>query len=421
MGDNVALRERMIELALTQAELAHRVNQHIEQVTGRYGSCTVRTVRDWLNGTTGWPHVKQRAALEAVFDRPAEQLGFIPRGVTRPAPSPEADVRRRTFIASGPAAAAAAVIPAPGTQTTLGTSDVLRLRSGLDALDALDDHHGGHSALERAALAGADQVLAALRNGSASERVRRRLFSVAADYTAVAAWSCVDARDLDRAQQHLDACMRLAGLAQDSTAQFRAWNSIAILNHQRGRHADAVAAAHAAQATGITRRDSLFTSLAHARTAVGHSDLGDRQAALRSLGLADDSLARARNEPRPSWVAFYGPAELHALTAIVRDRLGDSEHAEGASHQALAMLPSQFRRNRALATIRLALSQLHQGDLELSTATASTAFDVMDGAPLPGRMRTLLGDFHRDLLALSANAPAAREWENRYRTEWSRM
>ncbi|MFC8450250.1 XRE family transcriptional regulator [Kitasatospora sp. NPDC057223] len=422
MGANVSLRRRMAELELSQVELAHRVNKHIAVVTGRYGTCSERTVRDWLTGKTSWPHVRQRAALEAVFDCTAEELGFVPRGAPRPASPPEEDVRRRTFITSGTAAAAASAfpIPAPNRQTTLGAADLLRLRSGLETLDALDDHQGGHAALERAALAGADQVLIAQRNGSASERVRRRLFGVAADYTAVAAWSCIDARELDRAQQHLDACMRLAGLAQDSTAQFRAWNSIAMLAHQQGRHPDAVAAAHAAQATSVTRRDPMFASLAYARAAIGYSNQSDRPAALRSLGLANDSLGRARPELRPSWFAFYGPAELHALTAVVRDRLGDSDQAEGSSHQALAMLPPQFRRNRALATGRLALAQLHQGDLELSTSTAASIFDLMASGSIPGRMRTLLGDFHRDLLTLSSNAPAAREWGDRYRTEWSR-
>ncbi|MET9611741.1 XRE family transcriptional regulator [Kitasatospora indigofera] len=423
MGDNASLRNRMAELEFSQVELAHRVNKHIADVTGRYGTCTERTVRDWLTGKTGWPHARQRAALEAVFDCTAEQLGFVPRGVPRPALPPEEDVRRRSFITSGTAVAAAAAfpIPAPNRQTTLGASDVLRLRAGLETLDALDDHQGGHTALERAALAGAQQVLTAQRNGSASERVRRRLFGVAADYIAVAAWSCIDARELDRAQQHLDTCMRLAGLAQDPTAQLRVWNSVALLAHQRGRYPDSVAAAHAAQATGITRRDPMFASLAHARTAVGHSALADRPAAIRSLGLAAEALGRARQEePRPSWFAFYGPAELFALTAIVRDRLGDSDQAEGASHQALAILPGQFRRNRALATARLALAQLHQGDLDLSTATASSVFDLMAGSLIPGRMRTLLGDYHRDLLTLSSNAPAAREWGDRYRTEWSR-
>lgn len=126
------------------------------------------------------------------------------------------------------------------------------------------------------------------------------------------------------------------------------------------------------------------------------------------------------DEPRPSWVAFYGGAELTAMTAIVRDRIGDSTQAEAASHRALASIPKQFRRNRALATTRLALAQLHQRDIDHACATASTVFDLMNGDPLPGRMRTLLGDFHRDLITLAPDAGVAQEWGDRFRVEWSR-
>ncbi|MFC9652471.1 hypothetical protein [Streptomyces sp. NPDC056937] len=178
---------------------------------------------------------------------------------------------------------------------------------------------------------------------------------------------------------------------------------------------------YAAQATAIARRNPLYGSLAHARTAVAHSKLGDRQAALRSLGYAQEALGKAAlDEPRPSWLAFYGPSELTAMTAIIRDQIGDPVEAEAASHQALAAIPAQFRRNRALATTRLALAQLHQRDIDQACATASTVFELMSGNPMPGRMRSLLGDYYRDLITLAPDASVAREWGDRYRSEWSR-
>ncbi|MFE4972652.1 XRE family transcriptional regulator [Kitasatospora sp. NPDC056651] len=426
MGDNRALRQRMLELDINQVELAHRVNITIETITGRYGTCSERTVRDWMNGKATWPRALQRRALEEVFDCTAEDLGFKPRGATPAPPPTENDVMKRQTFLKGIAATAAAGLTSPpaatASRTTIGTSDVIRLRGGLETLDALDDRKGGHGALEKAALAYAEEVMNLQRTGSATERIRLRLYSVAADYTAIAAWSCIDARELDRAQLHLDACMRLAGLARDPVAAFRTWNMIAMLANQLGNYPDAIAAARAAQRTGITRRDPAFASLAHARTAIGSASLGDRQSALRSIGLAADALGRARDDrPCPSWFAFYGAAELQALTSIVHDRLGDAVSAESASHQALALLPVQFRRNRALATARLALTLLHQDELDLAVHTASSVFDIMAGGPLPGRMRTLLGDFHRELLTLSTNVPAAQEWGDRYRTEWSRM
>ncbi|MFJ9847007.1 hypothetical protein ACIRYZ_42565 [Kitasatospora sp. NPDC101155] len=329
---------------------------------------------------------------------------------------------RRTFLASGTAAAAsAALAPTSCRTTSVGSADVARARAGLATLDALDDHRGGHTELERAALAGADHTLA-LQQGSASERVRSRLFGIAADYTAAAAWSAIDARDQERAQLHLDRCLVLAGLARDPIAQVRVWNSVAMLAHQRGRHAEALAAAKAAQATGAGRRDPLFASLARARAAVAHSGLGDRQAAQRSLGHACDALARAedRHTARPSWVAFYGGAELWALHSIVHLQLDEPQLAEAYSHQALAQLPGRFARNRAMATARLALAQLGQGEAEHAAATGSRVFQLMAGAPLPGRMRTLLGDLHRGLLTLAPTSPAAREWADRHRDDWSR-
>jgi len=119
-------------------------------------------------------------------------------------------------------------------------------------------------------------------------------------------------------------------------------------------------------------------------------------------------------------MAFYGDAELSAIAAIVKDRIGRPADAEAESHRALGTIPRQFRRNRALAITRLALAQLHQRDIDQACESASNVFDLMAGYPLPGRMRTLLGDFHRDLITLAPDAGVAREWGDRFRVEWSR-
>ncbi|MGR4879553.1 hypothetical protein ACIPUC_08990 [Streptomyces sp. LARHCF249] len=324
---------------------------------------------------------------------------------------------RRTFCSLTAGAAAAAAMPS--TRRSVGTSDVIRLRDGMSALTAMDQTRGGHGALERAALAGAAEAIG-LQQRAASQTIRQRLFSLAAHYTASAAWSCIDARHHDRAQAHLDQALRLAGMAQDPMAQMRVWNSTAMLAHQRGQFEEGIAASQAAQATTTARRDPLFASLAHARTAIGHASCGDRKPALRSLGYAEDALARSEMRPRPPWIGFYGPAELAALTAIVRDLLGQPAHAEAASHRALAALPAELRRNRAMTTVRLAHAQLRQGDTEQACATTGEAFALMAGDPIPGRMRTLIGDFHRGLFTLAPTDRAAREWADRYRTEWSK-
>lgn len=419
MEGNASLVSAMAELGLKQAELAEAVNDFL-RAHGYDGTVSDRTVRNWLTGKTRWPHPRQREALGAVFGCTAEELGFSPPSARRTTTEPESSVRRRNFFSATTGTVIAVAVPVDSRPARVGTSDVIRLRSGLDALMALDDKRGGHEGLERSALAGAEDALDKIKQAS-SQRIRQRLFSVAADYTATAAWSALDARQLDRTQRHLDRALYLAGMAKDPVVEMRVWNSYAMLAHQRGQHAQAVDAGYAAQATAITRRDPMFASLAHARTAIGHSNTGDRTAALRSLGYAQEALGKVtHDEPRPSWMAFYGGAELSAMTAIVRDRIGDPTQAEAASHRALASIPKQFRRNRALATTRLGLAQLHQRDIDQACATASKVFDLMNRDPLPGRMRTLLGDFHRDLITLAPDAAVAQEWGDRFRSEWSR-
>lgn len=84
------------------------------------------------------------------------------------------------------------------------------------------------------------------------------------------------------------------------------------------------------------------------------------------------------------------------------------------------MIPAEYRRNRALTTAYLAKAQLSQGDVDQACETAGQAIDLMAGSPMPGRMRTKLGDFQRSLLAVAADVPAAREWNDRARLEWTR-
>ncbi|MCX4819465.1 helix-turn-helix transcriptional regulator [Streptomyces sp. NBC_01142] len=391
MTVNVALKQQMIERGLTQDELARRMNDALEEITGRPGEVSDRTVRNLLSGKTLRPIGRTCAALERVFGCPVKELGLSP---PRSAVPPEDPVLRRTFITATTGTTAAPFVAA---SRQVGVSDVERLQVGLNRLTALDNHRGGHLALEKAALAGAQQALD-LQQYCVSERVRQRLFTIAADYTSRAAWSCIDDRRPDQAQHYLDRSMIYAGMAQDSTAQFSAWNQIAMLARQYRRHTDAVAAGQAAQGLRIARRDPLFASLAHARIAIGQSNRNDKQAALRSLGHAQDALTKAAPAPRPGWIDFYGSAELFAITAIVQERLGMSAEAEASSHRALAIIPERFRRNRALSTVRLALAQLHQGDLDLACATVTDVFDIMQGVEIPGRIRTELSGFQRNVL-----------------------
>lgn len=416
MEANDVLKHRMADLGLTRSELAHRLNEAVESQFGYYGTISERTIHLWTSGRSRTPQAKQRRALVQVFGCTLEELGFHPPSHAAHRCAPQEDpVKRRTFLTVA-AATAALPVPAP---TMVGGSDVIRLRTNLDDLIEIDDEHGGHDALERAALAGAARGVEMQRLG-ATERVRQRLFTLSADFAAIAAFSCVDAHALGRAEKHLNHASVLAGLSRNSIAQLKVWVVISMLAHHQHRPTDAIAAARAAQATAAARNDPLLASLAHARTAIGHADNHDRQSALRSLGNAHDALDRAIDKPRPSWTGFYGRAEVKSLAAVVYQQLGEPEHAETASHHGLALIPTHFRRNRAQMTAVLAYAQLQQGDIDQACSSAYSAIDLMAGNPLTGRMRTIFGDFHRELLTRAPRTAAARQWTDRARQEWNK-
>lgn len=392
------------------------MNAALAEITGRPGDVSDRTIRNLLNGTSRRPIGRTCAALERVFGCPVEDLGFsAPRTMQHPQEDP---VRRRTFLASATGSAAAAV-PLVAQRRSVGVSDVARVAAGMNALVEADDRQGGHTELEKAASQGRNRVLE-LQQRNASERVRRALYALAAEYTTIAAWSCIDARNLDQAQSYLNESATYAGLSQDGPTEMRVWVNLSMLAYQRQNWPEALAAAQAAQASSAARRDPFFDSLGRVRAALAYAALGEGHTGLRSLGSAQDTFTRVADRDRPRWTAFYGQAELDHLAAIVQFNSGRHPHAEAMAHRALARIPSAFRRNRALATAQLALAQLHQGEAEQATASATDVFTIMDGDPLPGRMRTLMGDFHRGLFVMAPSTAYARDWADRLRAEWSR-
>lgn len=255
-------------------------------------------------------------------------------------------MRRRDFIASTTGRAAAAV-PVVRQRRSVGMADVARASASMNRLVEADDRQGGHAALATAALEARAKVLE-LQQRNASERVRRALYALAAGFTTIAAWSCIDLRDLDTAQTYLHESSTFAALA----------------------------AAQAANASPAARRDPFFSSMGRVRLALAHSSLGDLRGARRALGTAQETFSKAAEDERPRWTAFYGPAELDHLAAIILNRNGEPAEAEAMAHRALAKIPAEFQRNRALATCQLALAQLRQGEPEQATATAATVFTI---------------------------------------------
>lgn len=397
---NTQLAAKMIELGLTQADVAEALNRASEEITGRVGTCSDRSVRRLLAGTTMWPQALTRTACEKVFGCTAADLGFVPSQHMTRVKKVRENVLRRDFLSTSGAALA---VPTRGTPRRVGFSDLQRLQAEFDTLVAADDRDGG-ARLEARALTLADRTLQLGQDAVASGRVRSQIYQLAAGFTSTALFAAVDSKNHERAGQHVGQAIMLAGLSGDSAIGYRVWGHISMLALQQKNHPDALAAIAAAGRLSITRQNVLFASLGHARAAGIQAIAGNRQAALRSLGHADEAFARADHDvPRPSWMRFYDHAELAGLAGLTHYRLGQAAKAEACLHQTLTRLRPGLRRNRIYYTTYLALAQLGQGEIEQACHTASTI-----GAQVTGRAWALLREFTGTLTQVAGSSRTAR-------------
>ncbi|WP_063736867.1 helix-turn-helix transcriptional regulator [Streptomyces sp. RTd22] len=401
MGVNVILKRRLVELGLTQDELARQMNDAIEEITGRPGDVSARTVRNLVNGSTTRPIGRTCAALAKVFGCSVDDLGFASPRTAAPQEDP---VRRRTFMTS---AAGAAVVPGLGAPRRVGHSDVKRLEATFAAIIAQDHRYGGRVSIETQASDLADEALSLLQRGTASQRVRNSIYACAASFTSSALWAAIDGRRFDAALRYVDRASSLAVMSGDLTIQFRIWSHAGTLYRHLGRPVDALAANDVARNLPITRRDPLFASLGHARHAAIYGLTRDAVAVERTLGHAQAAFGRAdAGIDRPAWMtAFFGQAEIESLALTAHLGLGSFAQAEAHAHRSIALLRPHMRRSRAIATARLAHAQLGQGDLEPSVSTAMT---IPTGSH--PRVSRMLDGFGDRLRATAPRSGAAKTW-----------
>jgi transcriptional regulator with XRE-family HTH domain len=411
---NTLLADRMEDAGMTQQELADALNRRIDGFTGRPGSLTDRHIRNWLKGTTTWPQAKQRRALEEEFGCSAQELGFAVKD--KPAP-PEDPMRRRTLTGTAAGLAAGAALPrkTPTAVPRVGMSDADRLEAEFARLVAADNRFGGSVGVETRALAFAHHAMELQAVGYTTQRVRGRLYGLAAAFTSTALWAAVDDHAPDRAQQHLDRAMTLAGLSGSSEIHVRLWGHAAMLANQQRRPHDALAAAQAGRASSVCRRDPLYRSLTAARLAGTQAQTGQRSSALRSLGQAAEAFEQADHRaPRPAWMIFFDRSELDGLGAIALGRLGEHSQAEAYLHRTLSRLRPGYDRNRVYYGTLLALAQLRQGDVEQACTTAATVAAPDNAKARSGRTAILLNEFTRELSVTAPRSSAAAQWNETY-------
>ncbi|MEU5436399.1 hypothetical protein AB0G73_23895 [Streptomyces sp. NPDC020719] len=391
---NRQLAELMRELDFTQRSLADAVNKTLAELFGPDcpRRCSDRQVRYWLSGKVRWPWVQYLLALEHLFGRPAQAIGFVPRGKAsaqlpapprRPplAPKEDAPVLRRRFMTASTTATLALALGIDETPDhgRLSMSDVERVRQQTARLDAHFFTIGG-GPLVAAATAFIDRLNTALDTCLYGDRVEQALHGAICSLYASAGWAAHDCGDTDKAARLHAASLQSALRAADPGAVARAWSNLALQARIEGRHREAVRLTRTALDHRQVRQDPHLAALLHSRLAIGQATTADRTGAARSLLAAETAYDRVTTPPQP-WLAFLNEAEVSGLAAIAHTAMGRYAQAEAATTQALELLPGPMRRQRALYRVQLAELQLAQRENEQAAATVAD----LDTASLDSR------------------------------------
>ncbi|MBT2478993.1 XRE family transcriptional regulator [Streptomyces sp. ISL-94] len=405
---NYALATWMKEQGYSSRELAERVNRAVGELTGKPGGLDDSSIRAWRSGRVRWPKSAQRAALELISGRTALTLGFLRRTRNKDQESP---VDRRNFITAASAAVLAGAV-APAAPRRVGMADVALIQQRFADVIASDHRHGGQLGIERQAAALADEALALQRAGAASQRVRASLYASAAGFRSSAMWAAIDGRRFGDAGNHMREAQSLAELSGDPGIKFRIWSHAGTMYRHMGRPAEAAAANDVARGLAVVRRDPMFASLGLARHAAIHAAAGDRSAARRSFGQAQEAMHRADpGEARPVWLtAFYDAAEIDSLALSAYSSLGDWATAEAHGHRCLAGLRPHMVRSKAITTVRVARAQLEQRELAAAVTTAmGVAVDAAAGHP---RVSAMLATFGSRLNRIAPRSSHAEAWQS---------
>lgn len=370
---NVRLEALLAEFGYSHAQLADEVNRVADDVFGAPANCTDRQVRRWISGDVQWPWNRYLHPLRHIFDRSPEEMGFVRRGASpfvppRSTPAQEQAPPKRTFIAG--ALATALGIDRTPQDGRLGMTDVERIRSTVDRLDAHFNGLGG-AALADVAVDYLVRLQHALDHCTYGERVERALTRAVADVAACAGWSAHDCGDHARAARLRDQALQAALLARDPVAVTRAWSDLAVQAEHAGRPAEAVRINRAALTERHLRAEPLIASLLHARLADCLAQIGDPTGMGRQLAASERVYDRADTVGAPSWLAFLTPAELSGLSALAHQSAGLYVRAERQTAQTLDLLDGKFARNRVYYTVLLAELQLAQGDTARAAATVA--------------------------------------------------
>lgn len=322
---------------------------------------------------------KVRAKLADVLGLPKSSVGLTAEQTSRADERTVADMRRAELLRGLVGAAATLALPreiSSGGTHKISDRVVVECRAALDRLFEMDEQHGGATVY---ALAGqmVTKIRTTLTRASHSMTVGRDLRSLAASTAEHAGWLAFDAGNAGSARRWWLEALHMSDLASNTDTRITALTSMALHACTSSDPADgreAVELVDAAKGSRIGKPSHRLLSLLNARQAFGYARTGDAVRAASLLVEAERLLDGCdQDEDEPTWLQFWGPADLQCHAARSFIALGQFKPAQTAARNAITMCDqSIYPRNHAIYSTVLASALARDGQVD-KAISASTS------------------------------------------------
>lgn len=270
-------------------------------------------------------------------------------------------------------AAADPAIAAAATGDTVTPATVDRMKQRVESLRAMEQETGGSDYLDPAR-ADLRLITRMLDHGRYTEETGRRLYTLAAEVCCLLGWMSYDASLHTAAQQHYGAAMRAAKTAGDDTLGA---HTLCFMATQAANHKEQQAAVGLMETADEvwTRVPAIMQASLAAHQTTVYSKVGDKRKAAEAMNRAFDAFERADAAEAPSYLAWFGQAQLGSTEGRYLLISGQARKATEALERSVKQAAP---RDRAVRYGTLALAYQETGDLDGALDATNKAADLID-------------------------------------------
>ncbi|MES4889298.1 transcriptional regulator [Streptomyces sp. NPDC096012] len=302
-----------------------------------------------------------------------------------------------------PSAMAAALNGDRVTDTMVST-----IEQRISTLRTLDDQLGGARLLEQAR-GDLALVTGLLSGGRYTDKVRIRLYALAARVSHLTGWMAYDAGLRSAGQRYYVGALRSARTAGDDAFGAFILAEMGVHVSEAGRTAERVDLISTAIGNAPRSLSPCTQSFLYLHKAEALSRDGDHREAGTALNRATSLWERHMTDENPDWLDWFGEAQLRSTEGKVLLRSGQVERATSSLETSVTRAAP---RDKAVRSSRLAEARLAGGDLEGALDAANYGAELLEDCVSSIRALNRLKEFSTRLEP-HKSVPSVREFRER--------